>query len=298
MAQKTELSVELFLKDCAQRTSRDITHCLNRHHDKELSKIILYASLDGAKRIRPGLVYATAQALDMNFETADPIACAIELIHCYSLVHDDLPSMDNDDFRRGQLACHKAFGEAEAILAGNAMQALAFEHLATTPHLDDKKKLIAIKQLSRAAGLEGMASGQAMDIKEVQTAINIQYLEQIHRLKTGSLMATCITILLEYATELSPLMKQSLRAYASDIGLCFQIRDDILDIDENADLTTKLPSSNDEANKLSYPATIGLAQSKEKLKEVEARCLHHLHKVANKTTMLQAITHYIANRLS
>lgn len=296
MAQKTDPSVELFLKECAHRTNQEIDSCLKNYSDKTLAEVISYASLSGGKRIRPGLVYATALALDIKFETADPIACAIELIHCYSLVHDDLPAMDDDDFRRGQPSCHKTFGEAEAILAGNAMQALAFEHLATTPRLTNQEKLTAIKLLSCAAGLEGMASGQAMDIKNKKSIIDVNYLEQIHRLKTGSLMATCITILLECAVNASPIMRKSLSAYASDIGLCFQIRDDILDAKDSDELVAGVPNSNKSAGELNYPIIAGLAYAKEKLKELEKHCLSHLVGVKGKTLMLQKITHYIATR--
>ena len=130
ITRETDYSVEPFLEKCAARVVCELTNSIKAYQDKPLVDAIHYASLNGGKRVRPGLVYATALSLDLEFELVDPIACAIELIHCYSLVHDDLPAMDDDDTRRGKPACHKAFGEAEAILAGNAMQTLAFECLA------------------------------------------------------------------------------------------------------------------------------------------------------------------------
>ena len=286
----TEHSAEAFLEQCASRVIREIQDTTAVYQDKPLVDVIHYASLANGKRVRPGLVYATALALDLEFGLVDPIACAIELIHCYSLTHDDLPAMDDDDIRRGKLACHKAFGEAEAILAGNAMQALAFECLTDAKQLSDADKLKAIRILASAAGLAGMASGQAMDIKGMGSKVDAIYLEKTHRLKTGSLMSTCITIPLACKDNYPDSVYRSLTAFAFDIGLCFQIRDDILDASEQTQQTER---SNGE---IDYPSIIGMTETQELLIKLSDRCLHYLDCIDEKADTLRSLTRYITTR--
>ena len=283
-------SAEPFLEQCASRVVRELKNTIAIYEDKPLIDVIRYASLDGGKRIRPGLIYATALALDIEFELVDPIACAIELIHCYSLTHDDLPAMDDDDMRRGKPACHKAFGEAEAILAGNAMQALAFECLADAKRLSDTHKLKAIRMLASAAGLHGMASGQAMDIKGVKDEIDLAYLEKTHRLKTGSLMATCITMPLVCKDNCLDSIYRALTAFAADIGLCFQIQDDILDVCEQTQ-NAKFPNK-----ELDYPSAIGMTETRKLLAELSDRCLRYLDCLEEKAEILRILTRYITTR--
>ena len=290
VAQKTDCSAEVFLEQCATRVVRELRNSITAYRDKPLIEMIRYASLNGGKRVRPGLVYATAQALDLEYETVDPIACAIELMHCYSLVHDDLPAMDNDDMRRGKPTCHKVFGEAEAILGGNAMQVLAFEYLATSQKFTDACKLKAIRILASATGLAGMASGQAMDIKGLDGKIDLDYLEKTHRLKTGSLMATCITIPLACKDNCPTATHRALIDFSRDIGLCFQIQDDILDASEQTRI------SNGNKNELNYPSIIGMAKTRKLLTILCKKCLHHLDDIKVKTEALRAITLYIATR--
>ena len=289
-AQETEHSAEKFLEQCALRVIREVQNTTAVYQDKPLVDVIHYASLANAKRIRPGLVYATALALDLEFDLVDPIACAIELIHCYSLVHDDLPAMDDDDIRRGKPACHKAFGEAEAILAGNAMQALAFECLTNAKRLSDADKLEAIRMLASAAGLAGMASGQAMDIKGMDAKVELTYLEKTHRLKTGSLMSTCITIPLACKDNCLDQVHHSLIAFASDIGLCFQIRDDILDVCEQTQQT------NHTSNEIDYPSIIGMVETQKLLTKLSNRCLDYLDCIGEKANTLRSLARYIMTR--
>ena len=288
--QKINCSAEPFLEQCASRVVYELTKSIEAYQDNLLVDVIRYASFNGGKRVRPGLVYATALTLDLEFELVDPIACAIELIHCYSLVHDDLPAMDDDDIRRGKPSCHKAFSEAEAILAGNAMQALAFKHLADAQQLSDTQKLAAIRILAYAAGLAGMACGQAMDIKGIKGEIDLDYLENTHRLKTASLMASCITIPLACKEGCPKFISRALTAFAKDIGLCFQIRDDILDINEH--------NLNNSDNGLNYPAVIGMEETQKLLEELSERCLSYLNCIKEKTATLQAIARYITTRES
>ena len=290
IVQEIEHSAETFLEQCAARVTREIQNTTAAYQDKLLVDVIHYASLANGKRIRPGLVYATALALDLEFDLVDPIACAIELIHCYSLAHDDLPAMDDDDIRRGKPACHKAFGEAEAILAGNAMQALAFECLANAKQLSDSDKLEAIRMLASAAGLAGMASGQAMDIKGMDTKVDLVYLEKTHRLKTGSLMSTCITIPLACKDNYPEPMYRSLIAFASDIGLCFQIQDDILDACE------QIQQTNHANNEIDYPSIIGMTETQKLLTKLSNRCLHYLDCIDEKADTLRLLARYITTR--
>ncbi len=290
IAPETEYSAEAFLEQCAARVIREIQTNTAAYQNKPLVDVIHYASLSNGKRVRPGLVYATALALDFEFDLVDPIACAIELIHCYSLTHDDLPAMDDDDIRRGKPACHKAFGEAEAILAGNAMQALAFECLADAKQLSDANKLRAIRMLASAAGLAGMASGQAMDIKGMDSKVDAIYLEKTHRLKTGSLMNTCITIPLACKDNYPDPMYRSLAAFASDIGLCFQIRDDILDACEQTQQTN--PSNGE----IDYPSIIGMEETQKLLTKLSDRCLHYLDCIDEKADTLRSLARYITTR--
>ena len=290
IAQETEHSAETFLEQCASRVIREIQNTTAVYQDQPLVDVIHYAGLTNGKRIRPGLVYATALALNLELDLVDPIACAIELIHCYSLVHDDLPAMDDDDMRRGKPACHKAFGEAEAILAGNAMQALAFECLTNAKQLSDANKLEAIRMLASAAGLAGMASGQAMDIKGMDAKVDSIYLEKTHRLKTGSLMSTCITIPLACKDNYPEPVYRSLVAFASDIGLCFQIQDDILDVCEQAQQTNR---TNGEVD---YPSIIGMEETQKLLTKLSDRCLNYLDCIDEKADMLRLLARYIMTR--
>ena len=289
---KTNCSAEQFLEQCAARVVRELEQSIAAHQDKPLTEVIRYASFDGGKRVRPGLIYATAAALDIDYEKVDAIACAVELIHCYSLVHDDLPAMDDDAIRRGKPSCHKAFGEAEAILGGNAMQVLAFEYLAATKQLSDIHKLRAIYLLASASGLAGMASGQIMDTRDMDDKIDLDYLEKTHRLKTGSLMASCITIPLACKDDCSASVHRALTAYAEDIGLCFQIQDDILDVLEPCATPTG------RQNELNYISVVGIERTRELLTMYCERCLQHLDKLREKAKALRAITHYIATRSS
>lgn len=230
-----------------------------------ISAAINYSLFPGGKRIRPILVYLTGALLNLKLEVLDVIAAAIELTHCYSLIHDDLPAMDNDDLRRGKPSCHKAFDEATAILAGDGIQGLAIEVLLT--HLSEllqPTQVIAVTtQLVKASGISGMVSGQSLDLSELANAsIGEEQLREIHYLKTGRLIAACIEMVL--AVKSTPEIYQTaLRAYASHIGLVFQMQDDYLDHYAPAKLLGKGRSS-DIANQKTTFATLF---SKNKLEE-------------------------------
>lgn len=231
-----------------------ISKYINRHEsylkqviaDSSVPAVIIRSAIDyslfpGGKRIRPILVYLTGSLLDVDLNILDAIAAAVELTHCYSLIHDDLPAMDNDDLRRGRPSCHKAFDEATAILAGDGMQALAIDVLLTyLPHLVQPDRIISItRELVQATGISGMVSGQSLDLSELaKSSIDDERLKEIHHLKTGRLILACIEMVLRIQS--TPEAYQSaLRTYANHIGLVFQMQDDYLDYHAPAEFLGK-----------------------------------------------------------
>lgn len=248
---------------------------------KQLHQAMRYAVLNGGKRLRPLLVYATGLTLGATLEKLDSAACAVELIHAFSLVHDDLPAMDNDDVRRGQPACHKEFDETTAILAGDALQTLAFEILAAdeVPQLTAVQKLQMIKVLSKATSSLGMAGGQALEFAYQSKNINESELEMIHRLKTGALMRASVQ-LGAIAAHATTTQLQQLDEYANLIGLAFQIQDDIDDGMPDGDKTTFL----------SY---LGLESAQEKLSALRDQALIVLNNFDDNAKPLRELTDYI-----
>ncbi len=191
-----------------------------------------YSLRSGGKRIRPLLVYLGGELLNLPLEVLDILATAIELTHCYSLIHDDLPAMDNDDFRRGKPSCHKAFDEATAILAGDGLQALALEHLLTQliNFLPATVVVTVCRKLLAASGVQGMISGQSLDLSILShTSVDEEQLRQIHQLKTGQLISACFDMVLAAAPDTTAAVQQSLRSFAAHLGLVFQMQDDFLD---------------------------------------------------------------------
>ncbi|MEO8402337.1 MAG: farnesyl diphosphate synthase [Gammaproteobacteria bacterium] len=238
----------------------------------QLQDTITYAAFNGGKHIRPSLVYLTGRALQASWENLDSSACAIELIHIYSLIHDDLPSMDNADLRRGKPACHKAFGEAMAILAGDALQPLAFEIIATHPdNLTPEQRLNIITILSRASGAEGMAAGQALDLLGTSS---LDSLTRMYQLKTGALLNASVQAGAISANMQDQATLLSLKIFAENLGLAFQIQDDLLDI-EGTPQTTGKPQGIDAANqKITFPALIGVEESRRKVQDLTSTALN------------------------
>lgn len=254
-----------FLATSSQRVEKffDIHLPSKNQAPTTLHGAIRYAAMSGGKRIRPALVYATARALDLETSEVDCVAAAIELIHCYSLIHDDLPAMDDDDLRRGKPTCHVAYDEATAILAGDAMQAFAFAVLTNTtirgPTAEIRARLAY--QLASAVGSMGMAGGQAMDLAAVDKTISIDSLEFIHRLKTGCLIQVCIDMAQTCCTTLSDRQRTSLLEFGEHLGIAFQIRDDILDEISDTGTLGKPQGSDREQNKPTYISILGLEES-------------------------------------
>lgn len=224
---------------------------------ERLSAAIRYAAMNGGKRVRPALVYGAAQACGASLEAADPAALAIELVHCYSLVHDDLPCMDDDDLRRGQPTCHKAFDEATALLAGDTLQSLAFVALAATPLSADR---LAAQLATLAGAAADMAVGQALDLAAEGRRIDVAALEQVHRHKTGALIRAAVA-LGALAAGADATRRAALDRFADRLGLAFQVHDDVLDVVGDT-ATIGKPAGSDEAReKSTYPALLGLAEA-------------------------------------
>ncbi len=232
-----------------------------KQYSERLEKAMKYAVLIGGKRLRPLLVYAAGETLGASLEQLNAAACAVEFIHAYSLIHDDLPALDNDDIRRGQPSCHKAFDEATAILAGDALHALAFEILTENKSLNIDQRLAMVQLLAKAIGNHGMVGGQAMEFELIDRQSNLTELELIHRLKTGALIQVCVQ-LGAVAANATGIQRKQLDQYGSLLGLAFQIQDDILDHQDDE----KNPAS-------SYLAYTDLASAQKRLNELRAQAL-------------------------
>jgi farnesyl diphosphate synthase len=264
-----------------------------------LHEAMTYAVLNGGKRIRPLLVYATGETLGAPLEALDPVACALEYIHAYSLIHDDLPAMDDDDLRRGKPTCHKAFDEATAILAGDALQTLAFHTLSQTPaeHISADICLKMIQHLSFASGSYGMAGGQALDLKATGKNLEIEELEKIHRLKTGALIRASI-YLAGLAANSNEQILTVLDEFAHRIGLAFQIQDDILDIESSTSVLGKQQGADLIHKKATYPAIVGISAAKAKVKDLYQIALANMEILmpSCKENLLSNLIQYIIQR--
>jgi len=225
---------------------------------ESLHRAMRYSVLGGGKRLRPLLTYATGVALGASLEALDSAAAAVEVIHAYSLVHDDLPAMDDDALRRGQPTCHVAFGEATAILAGDALQAFAFELIAACGHTAPSQCGTMLGLLAQACGSEGMAGGQALDLDAVGRVLTLPDLERMHTLKTGALIRASVLLGAAAADCKSTRALESLARYGLAVGLAFQIRDDILDIEGESEVIGKTRGKDAAAAKPTYPGLLGL----------------------------------------
>ena len=261
----------------------------------KLFEAIEYATLNQGKRIRPALVYAVAEALNTPLKQVDSCATAIELIHSYSLVHDDLPAMDNDDLRRGLPTCHIQYDEATAILVGDAQQTLAFQVLSEDSSLHPKHALEMILLLSQASGANGMIEGQILDIAAEGKIININELKQLHHQKTGALIQ-CALLLGAVQSSNYPELKPGLSKLGKLIGLAFQVQDDILDIESDT-LTLGKPQGSDiELDKSTYPKLLGLLEAKKYRDNLIIDAKKLLVKLKIKSLFLNEIIDYIAQR--
>jgi geranylgeranyl pyrophosphate synthase len=250
----------------------------------------------GGKRFRPMLLLATGQTFGARSEQLVDTACALEMIHTYSLIHDDLPSMDNDDLRRGRATCHIRYGEATAILAGDALQTLAFETVANDKQLTAVKRVALISQLTGAAGTpSGMVAGQALDLEAESRAVSANELEQIHRLKTGALIiaaARCGAMI----AEASEAELASVTSYAAQLGLLFQITDDLLDLTATVETLGKTPGKDLRSEKATYPAQYGVDVTRSHLARAHEAACAELEGIDRPVALLRAFADYIAQR--
>ncbi len=265
-----------------------------------LQKAMAYSVLNGGKRLRPMFAYAAAEAVGGDYSSADIAGCAVEFIHAYSLIHDDLPAMDDDVLRRGKPTCHIAFDEATAILAGDALQALAFEQLASSPRLSvgHAVRLQMLTELSKASGAQGMVGGQALDIAATGRHLTEYELSQMHSLKTGALI-TASVLLGALSTNLaSPQQLARLRHFAGLVGLAFQIQDDILDVEADSGVSGKQQGKDAMHNKPTYPSILGMAGARKRLGETADEALQSLEEFAAKAASLRQLTQYVISRKS
>jgi geranylgeranyl pyrophosphate synthase len=264
----------------------------------QLHTAMRYSVLGGGKRIRPALLFATALTLGLNEDEVEGAACAIELVHAYSLVHDDLPAMDNDDLRRGQPTCHKAFDEATAILVGDALQPLAFELLARDASLPASSgvRLQLVGLLAEASGSFGMAGGQAIDISAQGRTLDLAGIEQMHARKTGALIRASVLMAAECVPALDPRLKVALASFASAIGLAFQIQDDLLDVIGETAVLGKTAGADQAHAKPTYPAVAGVAASRACVSALHERALEALSPFGERAEPLRLLSDWLLAR--
>ncbi|WP_350306321.1 (2E,6E)-farnesyl diphosphate synthase [Photorhabdus viridis] len=302
MTEQNPIQFKEQLKTCQQRVNNVLTTTLSSlAFANPLVPAMQYGALLGGKRLRPFLVYATGNMFGLSANNLDAPAAAVECIHAFSLIHDDLPAMDNDDLRRGQPTCHIKFGEAHAILAGDALQSLAFEILSKRemPDVTTADRLEMISELATASGIAGMCGGQALDLEAEGKQIDLHALEKIHRHKTGTLIRCAVRMGAYGVGKNGHDALPELDQYAQAIGLAFQVHDDILDVIGDTEMIGKRQGSDQQLRKSTYPALLGLEQAQKKAHELYQEALESLNKLEEKsynTTMLRALASFIIER--
>jgi len=295
-----DIALAAFMAQCRERLEHSFDSWLPAAvtHPATLHDAMRYTVMDGGKHIRPTLVYAGGQATGATPESLDRAACAIELIHAYSLIHDDLPAMDDDDLRRGKPSCHRAFGEATAILAGDALQSLAFQVLASDAGdgIGESTRLRMIKTLALAAGSRGMAGGQAIDLAATGQQLNIAELEDMHIHKTGALIRASVVLGALCGNMSAHADIDKLDHYAKCVGLAFQIRDDILDVEGEAATLGKNPGMDQHLEKSTYPSVIGLEAARQRATELHTEAMESLAGFDERADPLRWISFYIIER--
>jgi geranylgeranyl diphosphate synthase type II len=263
-----------------------------------LHEAMRYSVLGGGKRVRPALLFATARTLGLNEDEVEAAACAVELIHVYSLVHDDLPAMDDDDLRRGRPTCHKAYDEAIAILVGDALQPLAFQLLVRDPALPAAPaiRLRLVDLLSEASGTFGMAGGQAIDLEAQGGKLDIAQVEDMHARKTGAIIRASVLMAAECAPQLAAHLYAALNRFATAIGLAFQIQDDLLDVIGDVSTLGKATGADREHAKPTHPAVIGIAASQERVHLLHHEALDALVPFGERAAPLRSLAHWLLSR--
>jgi geranylgeranyl diphosphate synthase, type II len=262
-----------------------------------IHRAMRYSVFAGGKRLRPILCYESARLFTDELDSVLPIACALEFIHTYSLIHDDLPALDNDDLRRGKATCHKVFGDAIAILAGDALLTLAFQSMADAP-VDPSRRVLVVSEIGAAAGtVRGMVGGQVADLEAEGRPITAETLEYIHRSKTAALIRGAVTAgaIAGGATNEDV---ERLRRFGDDIGWAFQVIDDLLDVEESSAALGKTAGKDQEQKKATYPALFGIAKSREIAAELAAKALHELDCFGGRAQRLREVAEFLVARRS
>ncbi len=299
MSASTSNQLNEFLQQCQQRVEQRLDEALQTEvASGNLLEAMRYACLGGGKRIRPILVYGSALAVGGELDAADDAAVAIELIHSYSLAHDDLPAMDDDDLRRGKPTVHKAFDEATAILVGDALQSLAFQILSDggAGH-DDGNRLAMVQLLSKAAGAPGMVGGQSLDFEAVGKKLDIQQLERMHNLKTGALIRCSSLLGAMSCRSTSDAQMAALAAYADALGLAFQVQDDILDVTADTSQLGKPQGSDSDKNKPTYVSLLGLDEARALANSLRDKAIAALNGFPAGADPLRELAAFVVSRL-
>jgi farnesyl diphosphate synthase len=265
---------------------------------QRLHEAMRYSTLGGGKRVRSALVFATARTVGLTEADVEGAACAVEIVHAYSLVHDDLPAMDDDDLRRGRPTCHKAFDEATAVLVGDALQPLAFQILAQDRALpsDAAIRLRLIEILAEASGTFGMAGGQAIDLEASGTMLDIAEVEDMHARKTGAIIRASVLMAAECAPALDRRLYAGLDKYAQAVGLAFQIQDDLLDITSDEATMGKPVRADSERAQPTHPAMIGVAASRERMQRLHRQALDAIEGFAERADPLRNLAQWLLSR--
>ncbi len=290
--------LKTFFADCAEIVEKKLDDLIPsaQIEPKKLHESIRWSLLAGGKRFRPALLFAVGKTFGAENEKLRRTSAAIEMIHTYSLIHDDLPAMDNDDLRRGRETCHKKFGEATAILAGDVLQTLAFQAIAEDENLSPEIRGRLISEIAKASGTPtGMVAGQQFDLEAEGKSISIEQLEKIHRRKTGAMICVAArsgAIIAEAnETEL-----EAVSNYAAGLGLLFQITDDLLDVTQTTEILGKTAGKDVSAEKATYPAFYGLEKTRQLAENVYTKACQALEKINNETGLLSEIANFILNR--
>ncbi len=287
-----------FLQECSELIEAQLESRLPAEHGAaaRLFAAMRHSALGGGKRLRPALAIATSDALGGQRQAALGVAAAVEMIHVYSLIHDDLPAMDDDALRRGKPTCHIAFDEATAILAGDGLQALAFLQLAQLEGVAPATVVKLIAQLAKWAGCDGMVAGQAIDIAATGQQLNLDQLKQMHRLKTGALMEASVMLAAQASGNASKQQLTALQNFSQALGLAFQIQDDLLDIESDTAQLGKPQGSDIASGKVTYPQLLGVEEARQAAHQAHSSALASLESFDQRADQLRALANFVVTR--
>ena len=287
-----------FLLECSQLVEAQLAVRLPAEQGpaSRLFAAVRYSALGGGKRLRPALAIATSDALGGQRHVALGVAAAVEMIHVYSLIHDDLPAMDDDGLRRGKATCHIAYDEATAILAGDGLQALAFLQLAELEGVAPATVVKLIAQLAKWAGCDGMVAGQAIDIAATGQQLNLDQLKQMHRLKTGALMEASVMLAAQASGNASKQQLLALQNFSQTLGLAFQIQDDLLDIESDTAQLGKPQGSDIASGKVTYPQLLGVEEARQAAHQAHSKALASLESFDQRADPLRALANFVVTR--